>query len=66
MGIIFELAVDWRVTRINALRRELAATPRPFVSQREKLKVDIAFERAELALLYRTGSVRGSAAPRVA
>jgi len=58
MGMIFDAAVQWRITRINQIRQQLSATPTQFVTARLKLEEALAFERAQLAELLVDGSIR--------
>lgn len=61
MGIIFDAAVQWRITRINQIRQQLSATPPHFVTARLKLEEGLAFERAQLAELLVDGRIRPEA-----
>ncbi len=66
MGILFSMSVDWRITRINALRRKLAQTPRGFITERHKIELEIQFEREELAELLRLRTVLSEAPKQAA
>jgi hypothetical protein len=66
VGFIFSLSIDWRLTRINALRQKLLVTPRAFITERHKIGLEIEFEREELAELLRLRTVLSEAPKQAA